>query len=285
MPTRSSRRWTRSSSPSARSSPARADDVGRTPSRAWSWASILVVGRVDVAAHPAGHRPAVDGACRSRECGVRPCAYPGMVLLSRGHGRYGRGVRHGRGVGGRVRRPARRPIAQTGLILAAFAIGSGLAGLVVRHCASGGRRCPLRFLIQLGRVLDDPAAGDAAGHQRGPGRRCSSAVVGLGIAPSLICGFGLVDKLVPRPGAHRGPELGRYRSERRLRDAGRGGGRGGRGPPRRAHRVPDPARWPVRYWSRWPRSRYGTGSVIERRSAPAVRALEPGSRLRDSSRF
>ena len=84
--------------------------------------------------------------------------------------------------------------AQTGIVLAAFAIGSGLAGL-----AYGARQwsapLSLRFLIQsviFGLLLPLMLLATNV-----LAVALLVGIVGLGIAPSLITGFGLVDKLVP----------------------------------------------------------------------------------------
>ena len=84
--------------------------------------------------------------------------------------------------------------AQTGIVLAAFAIGSGLAGL-----AYGTRqwRTPLSLRFLFSSVVFTLLlpimllAGNVLAVALLVG------VVGFGIAPTLITGFGLVDKLVP----------------------------------------------------------------------------------------
>lgn len=82
----------------------------------------------------------------------------------------------------------------TGFVLAAFALGSGTAGLVygARHWSSS---IPVRFCLQaavfavllplllLARTV--------------PALAVLAFVTGLGIAPTLITGFGLIDRLVP----------------------------------------------------------------------------------------
>ena len=89
----------------------------------------------------------------------------------------------------------------TGVVLACFALGSGAAGLVY-----GARQwtspLPRRFLLQAVIfailipmfLLADSVLGLAV----------AAAVVGLGIAPALIAGFGLVDRLVPATGLTEG---------------------------------------------------------------------------------
>jgi predicted MFS family arabinose efflux permease len=84
--------------------------------------------------------------------------------------------------------------AQTGIVLAAFAIGSGLAGL-----AYGTRqwRTPLslRFLVSSVVFMLLLPIMLLAGNVLTVGLLVG--VVGFSIAPTLITGFGLVDKLVP----------------------------------------------------------------------------------------
>ena len=83
---------------------------------------------------------------------------------------------------------------QTGLVLAAFAIGSGLAGLGY-GLRQWSAPLSLRFLIQSVVFMALLPLMLLAGNVIMVA--VLVGIVGLGIAPSLITGFGLVDKLVP----------------------------------------------------------------------------------------
>jgi predicted MFS family arabinose efflux permease len=153
-------------------------------------AVLVTAGSMWLRAQPDSAPPPAAHTNESRRSALR---HPGMVLLS--VAMMGMGGSFGTvevTVAAFASQHGAR--AQTGIVLAAFAVGSGLAGL-----AYGTRqwRTPLslRFLISsivfmlllpimllAGSVLMVAVL---------------VGVVGFGIAPTLITGFGLVDKLVP----------------------------------------------------------------------------------------
>ena len=140
-------------------------------------------------------QPATDPPLTAHPSEARRSAltYPGMVLLS--VAMVGMGGAFGTvevAVAAFASQHGAR--SQTGVVLAAFAIGSGLAGLMY-GLRQWSAPLSLRFLLQsvifmllLPLML---LAGNVIMVAVLVG------IVGLGIAPSLITGFGLVDKLVP----------------------------------------------------------------------------------------
>ena len=140
-------------------------------------------------------QPATDPPLTSHPDQRRRSAltYPGMVLLS--VAMLGMGGAFGTvevAVAAFASQHGARSM--TGLVLAAFAVGSGLAGLGygLRQWSSP---LSLRFLLQSVIVMALLPLMLLAGNVLMVA--VLVGVVGLGIAPSLITGFGLVDKLVP----------------------------------------------------------------------------------------
>jgi MFS family permease len=83
-----------------------------------------------------------------------------------------------------------------GWVMASFALGSAVAGLLygARHWRAPVSR---RFLISSAAFAVLPALYFAATSI--PGLAWCTAIVGLGIAPTLIASFSLVDAIVPAP--------------------------------------------------------------------------------------
>jgi MFS family permease len=84
--------------------------------------------------------------------------------------------------------------AHSGFVLAAFAFGSGLAGLI--YGSRNWQASPLRrFVVSASLFGLLPVLYFAATGVRS--LALCTAIIGLGIAPTLIGGFGLVDSIVP----------------------------------------------------------------------------------------
>jgi predicted MFS family arabinose efflux permease len=152
--------------------------------------ALVVAGSLWLRTQPATDPPLTAHPDEARRSAL---TYPGMVLLS--VAMIGMGGAFGTvevAVAAFASQHGAR--SQTGLVLAAFAIGSGLAGLVYglrQWSAPLSRRFLVQsaiFMVLLPLMLLASNVIMVA---------VLVGIVGLGIAPSLITGFGLVDKLVP----------------------------------------------------------------------------------------
>ena len=151
---------------------------------------LVVAGSLWLRTQPATDPPLAAHPDQARRSAL---TYPGMVLLS--VAMVGMGGAFGTvevTVAAFASQHGAR--SQTGLVLAAFAIGSGLAGLGY-GLRQWSAPLSLRFLIQSAVFTVLLPLMLLAGNVIMVA--VLVGVVGLGIAPSLITGFGLVDKLVP----------------------------------------------------------------------------------------
>ena len=136
-----------------------------------------------------------------------------------------------------------------GPLLACYAGGSMLVGAGLRRGPLAGRRRAGRCCIGAA-AMTATVAGAAVRRRHRGCSPCLLVLAGSGIAPTLICGFSLVERVVPAARGHRGPDLGDHRADRRLLGldlAGRPAGRLGRGAVGVLGRDRCPARWP--WWS------------------------------------